>query len=300
MNHVCEFDRLITKNVPHIHEKIFFSLDYESFKKCLEVSKSWNDLLTSEHFLRMGKSLFCEDIQNDILLAVEEGNVAMARRVLSTFMVDINFIRRFTSQGVVSHFKAGKVSPLMLAALHGHNDVAQLLLDIGAEPNLAGENGDRALFYAVLEGHLNVVQLLLNKGADVNMEDHFGNTPLHCAALMGHKHVAKLLLDRGAEPNMEDHYGTTPLIMAAQKGIKDMVQLLLDSGAEPNMAEHDTGMTTLHWAAWRGNKDVVQLLLNRGAEPDMRARNGATPLAYAKWTIYRHKDIVDMLTDWVA
>ena len=75
----CEFDRLFTTRVPHIHEKIFFSLGYESFKKCQEVSKSWNDLLTSEHFLRRGKSAFCEDIQKEIRLAAERGNVDIIR-----------------------------------------------------------------------------------------------------------------------------------------------------------------------------------------------------------------------------
>ena len=47
MTSACEFDRLFTKRVPHIHEKIFFSMDYETFKKCLEVSKSSHDVLTS-------------------------------------------------------------------------------------------------------------------------------------------------------------------------------------------------------------------------------------------------------------
>ena len=30
---VCAFDTLLTRNVPHILEKIFFSLDYKSFQK---------------------------------------------------------------------------------------------------------------------------------------------------------------------------------------------------------------------------------------------------------------------------
>ena len=74
MTPACEFDRLITKSVLHIHDKIFFSLDYESYKKCLEVSKSWNDLLTSEYFLRRGKSLFCEDLQK-VKMKNEVGNL---------------------------------------------------------------------------------------------------------------------------------------------------------------------------------------------------------------------------------
>ena len=75
----CEFDRLFTKSVPHIHEKIFFSNDYKTFKQCLDVSKSWNDLLTSKSFLRRGKSAFCEDIQKEIRLAAERGNVDIIR-----------------------------------------------------------------------------------------------------------------------------------------------------------------------------------------------------------------------------
>ena len=53
-----DFDMLFTKNVPHIHAKIFLSMDYDSFKSCLMVSKTWNKLLTSESFKKMGKSKF--------------------------------------------------------------------------------------------------------------------------------------------------------------------------------------------------------------------------------------------------
>ena len=52
------FDKLFTRNVPHIYEKIFLSLDYYSFKSCLMVNKKWNQVLTSESFQKMGKSSF--------------------------------------------------------------------------------------------------------------------------------------------------------------------------------------------------------------------------------------------------
>ena len=47
-----EFDKLLSKNVPHIHEGIFFSLDYESFVACRKVSRKWEELLSSEPFQR--------------------------------------------------------------------------------------------------------------------------------------------------------------------------------------------------------------------------------------------------------
>ena len=61
----CGFCTLFTKSVPHILEKIFFSLDYESFKKCLEVSTAWKELLTSESFIIRGKMVFREEILKD-------------------------------------------------------------------------------------------------------------------------------------------------------------------------------------------------------------------------------------------
>ena len=44
------FDKFFLRNVPHILEKIFFSLDYMSFKTCMRVNKTWRDLLiTARH-----------------------------------------------------------------------------------------------------------------------------------------------------------------------------------------------------------------------------------------------------------
>ena len=43
--HPCAFGTLFTRNVPHILERIFLSLDYYSFNECLNVNKAWNGLL---------------------------------------------------------------------------------------------------------------------------------------------------------------------------------------------------------------------------------------------------------------
>ena len=54
----CEFDRLFTRGVPHILEKIFFSLDYNSFVACREVSNAWNELHSSEFFRRKAELIY--------------------------------------------------------------------------------------------------------------------------------------------------------------------------------------------------------------------------------------------------
>ena len=51
------FDKLFTKSVPHILEKIFFSLDHKSFKVC----NAWNDLLLSGSFQKRANEMSEEE-----------------------------------------------------------------------------------------------------------------------------------------------------------------------------------------------------------------------------------------------
>ena len=61
----CAFDSLLTKSVPHILEKIFLSLDYESYKTCVRVRNAWKELLLSEPFQGKAKASFRKEILMD-------------------------------------------------------------------------------------------------------------------------------------------------------------------------------------------------------------------------------------------
>ena len=198
----CKFDRLLTRNVPHILEKIFFSIDYASFKKCLEVSKSWNDILKTESFLKRGTTLFWEEIHKELRLAAKEGNVDTIISLLSSFQANVNY------QG----YRKG-MTPLHWAAVKGHKDVVLLLLDRGADLNIACEAGATPLYDAAHEGHIDVVRLFLDRGADPNLANLIGVTALHWAVHKGHKELALLLLQKGADPNMATNQGQTPLAL---------------------------------------------------------------------------------------
>ena len=89
------FDQLGTKYVPHILEKIFFALDFESFKTAIEVSDTWRRLLTSEPFQRLAKLRFRRDIEEDekMLYLDQEDFTSDARKVqrlLSLGFIDID------------------------------------------------------------------------------------------------------------------------------------------------------------------------------------------------------------------
>ena len=53
----CGFEVLFNKNVPHILEKIFLNLDYDSFMACQDVSKAWRALFSSEAFKKRAREL---------------------------------------------------------------------------------------------------------------------------------------------------------------------------------------------------------------------------------------------------
>ena len=152
------FCTLFTKSVPHILEKIFFSLDDGSYKQCLNVSQAWKELLASEDFRIRGKAVFKEEILKDeksLLEATVNGKLPKIRRLLSTRMVDVNCVDDW--QGF---------TPLYKAAYCGRREVAGVLLEAGAEIDKADRNGRTPLNVAALKGHRDTVELLLDRGAN--------------------------------------------------------------------------------------------------------------------------------------
>ena len=186
---------LFTKNVPHILEKIFLSLDFESYKTCLEVSSTWKRLLTSESITKRAKDVFHDDIQKDqkkLYHASGEGNAKEVKRFLFPGMLDVNCIVRAYG------------TPMCMASSWGHSNVVQLLLNAGADINKRDGFGCTPLHYAATNGHKYVVQLLLKGGANVNGDSgsdnvsKYGFTPLNVARRSGQSDVVRLLLERGA------------------------------------------------------------------------------------------------------
>ena len=207
---LVNFVTLFSKNFPHILENIFFSMDYKSYKICLEVNSEWKELLTSERYITKGKTVFKEEITKDeekLWNAAEYDNADEARRKLATVMVDVNCRSRFINW-----------TPLHKAAERGHKEVVQLLIESGADQNVVDKRGRTSLHWAVSKGHKEVVQLLIENGADLNVADEEGTTPLHCAARSCNKEMVKLLIERGTDLNVADEGGRTPLHWAAERG----------------------------------------------------------------------------------
>jgi len=158
--------------------------------------------------------------------AARQGS-ARAVRALVDAGVDVNLV----SPG-------DQASPLLTALINGHFDLGMVLLDKGANPNLASDAGVTPL-YAVLNvqwapiaaypqpraylqqslGYLDVMQRLIAEGADPNVRvrrkvwysgynfdqsgvDEAGATPFWRAAYAADVAAMKLLVDHGADPSI--------------------------------------------------------------------------------------------------
>jgi ankyrin repeat protein len=178
-------------------------------------------------------------------------------------------------------------TPLRLASGRGYREVVELLLSAGADVK------DTSLHVASRNGHKEVVEQLLNAGADVNAKTR-GTlyTSLHTASRKGHKKVVELLLSAGADLDAKDGNLDTPLQAASRNGHTEVVELLLCAGAELDFLD-GYGRMELHRASEDGHKEVVEFLIS--SEADVNAEDGTygTPIQAA--SIKGSKETVELL-----
>jgi len=127
--------------------------------------------------------------------------------------------------------------PLGLAVFFGRLEAAQALLDAGADPNTPASNPFRVCPIHSAAAHrdpgrsLELCRLLLERGANPNVAQAGGWTPLHQAATHGRRAVAELLLAHGASREAVSEDGRTPLQMAEAKDHAEIRPLLEGSDA---------------------------------------------------------------------
>lgn len=157
-------------------------------------------------------------------------------------------------------------SGLFLALRDGSLKVARALVDwprTNVETRTA--NDESPLMMAALKGHTDIAKKLVERNADVNKT---GWTPLHYAATNGHLAIMELLLENHAYIDAESPNGTTPLMMAAHYGTPAAVKLLLEAGADPGL-RNQLGLSAMDFAMRANRRDAAELIAGfvRGAQP---------------------------------
>ncbi|MEK7474738.1 MAG: NAD-dependent epimerase/dehydratase family protein [Candidatus Coatesbacteria bacterium] len=166
-----------------------------------------------------------------MLKACEAGDLETVRDMLAGDPGLVN------ARGGLRGWEGRDMTPLHYAAMRGRREVADLLLDAGADPRVrGGRTGRTPVHAAAFNDHADLARRLLERGGELDV---------FAAAGVGDDAALKALLDRDpALAKATDTAGFTALHFAASAGA---VALLLDHGADPRAKDPWRQRPVLSW-----------------------------------------------------
>ena len=259
-----------------------------------------------------------------IRMLVEHGADVNGRSTLLTVP------RRRSGQSILP---LGSWTPLMYAARQNSVDATRALVELGADMNAVDPDGATALVLAIINANYDVAALLVDRGADPDIGDTESKMAALYAAIDMHRlavghgrpnpkpsgrldavDVIKSLLAHGADPNarlsaplMQRHHsggdralgeGSTPFMRAAKSGDVAVMRLLLAAGADPKLTQPN-GANAMMLAAGLGWRDgspaapsydqgserdaieAIKLCMEAGLDINATTTSGDTPLHVA-------------------
>lgn len=135
------------------------------------------------------------------------------------------------NKNLVNMYSSDGFTPLSIAAFFNQTEIAYILLDNNADPNLQASNPSKvnALHSAVARNNYDLCKSLIENGADTNIAQMQGVTPLHSAAHRGNLEIVKLLVTNGASIDSKMDNGNTAIDIAKSDGHEQVVNYLIQS-----------------------------------------------------------------------
>ncbi len=194
--------------------RVLFGIDGNTTVDRLELRWPSGVMEVYEH-LPANKEHVMVELSDLFLRSVWAGDVEGAHVSIKTRHADVNapdWLRR---------------TPLLIAAQKGYPDMVMLLLENGAEVNVADARGNTPLIFVAHKiGNVEITRRLLEKGAAVDAQNGVGETALMYAAWRGYPDIVQLLLAHDADVTLKNREGDTALTLAESNGHDAIVAML--------------------------------------------------------------------------
>ncbi|GKT54455.1 ankyrin repeat protein [Colletotrichum tofieldiae] len=217
-----------------------------------------------------------------------------------------------SDQGAYLDRRVNEHTALTYAISTACPDIAEVLIEAGADIDLPSSKGNFPLLAAAAVGDLRTMKLLLSRGAKYDAVGSEGYLPIHMAAHKNRVEVLQLLFKAGSPVDPTTEHGETPLTIAMHLGCFEAAQFLIEVGADVDHSApgaeriicqalkagntriaialvrggadlitpllRNASMTPVHLAAHYGQNDVLATMVNAGVDLDTRTWPGFTPL----------------------
>ena len=217
----------------------------------------------------------CDIHGNNLIFdAVANGNLEIIKKVGSLKQVNINQINE--NGNTILH------KEIVLK----NNNLALMLLDLGANPTVLDRNGKNFLFYAISKGieNLIIIEKAVSLGCNINSKssqnttllmesiNHFLNTPKENENQRNnHFEMIKELIKLGVNVEALDNKNENALFLATRSENRNLINLLLEKSNINLNHENSDGDTVLLLLVLNGirNNDLIKLYLEKGADPTL-------------------------------
>jgi len=233
------------------------------------------------YLIPVSKALGNCDIHGNNLIfdAVENGNMEIIKKIGSLKEVDINQINE--DRNTVLHKEV----------VLKNNDLALLLMDLGANPIILDKNGKNFLFYVISKGIQNfpILEKAVSLGCNINSKsgdnktllmesiNYFLNTPKENIGMRtSHLEMAKELIRLGVDVNALDNNNENAFFLATKSENRELIAEFLEDCKVNLNHQNNQGDTVLLMLVLNGirNSDLVKLYLEKGANPDLENKAG--------------------------
>ncbi len=179
------------------------------------------------------------------------------------------------AQGEAAH--TGGVTPLVLAAREGALAAVQALYEAKADLNKTSGDGSSAMVVAIQNGHYDVANFLVDKGADVNLANEKGWNPLYLT--VKHRNIETGTIP---VPNQDQAMGFIQVLLDHKVNVNARVKANTEirNGQRATWL-NEAGATPFLRAALCGDIEVMKMLVAHGADPKIPTTDDTTPLMAA-------------------